>query len=376
MEVKIFYSITEIDENKWNEIVGRNRIICSYRFLLAVEKSNINDCKYFYPVVYDGDKIVGHACVYSMTMELDTLAKGAIKKIINCIRKFWKNFLIIKITECGSPVSLGNTISIASDTDKKEVLILIINKIENIAKIQKTNLIILRDFYEDELSFFDDVYKLGFKRTYNLPNTILEIDWNDFNLYLKNLRSHYRYKINKYIKLAKVNGLTIEIIDNFSKFAKILQNLWQNVYNHAKEYRREILTVNFFINIDKYLNDKSKVILLKKEDSIIGFALLVIDDDTMKFMFNGLDYTYNKEFAIYFNCLLSIIKLSIEMKKKEIDIGVTTYYAKTDFGAKVVNLFLYLKHTNMFLNPILTNLFIFFSPKIKNTPKNIFKEKI
>ena len=125
MEVKIYNSITEIEESKWDEIVGRNRIICTHRFLEAVEKSNINDCKYFYPVVYDNDKIIAHACAYSISMELDYLPEGIAKKIINLIRKIWKNFLIIKLVECGTPIALGNTISFAEDIDKKLALSLI-----------------------------------------------------------------------------------------------------------------------------------------------------------------------------------------------------------------------------------------------------------
>jgi predicted N-acyltransferase len=376
MEVKVYNSITEIEETKWDKIVGRNRIICTHRFLEAVEKSNINDCKYFYPVVYDNNKIIAHACAYTISMEFDIFSKGMVKKIIIFIRKFWKNFLTLRFIECGTPVALGNIISFAENINKQLVLSYLINKIENIAKKEKIGIIVLRDFYENETYFFDNLISKRYKKINNLPNTILMVKWNSFNEYLNDLRSHYRYKIIKNIKIAHGKGLTIEVCDKFSNLAEQLQNLWHNVYENAKEYRREILTKEFFINMDTFLEKKSKVILLKKDLKIVGYALLVSDENTLRFMFSGINYDYNTEYFIYFNSLYYIINQAINEEKKEIDLGLTTYVPKMNIGAEVVNLHMYLKHLNILLNPILTNLYKIISPKIKIKTANVFKNKI
>jgi predicted N-acyltransferase len=373
---KVYNSITEIEEEKWNGIVARNRIICSYRFLLAVEKSNINDCRYFYPIVYENDQIVAHTCIYSITTDLDTLTGEKIKKIINFIRKFWKNFLTIKTIECGTPVAPGNVISFANNIDKDLAFSYLVLAIEGIAKIKKIGVIVLRDFCDEETDFYDNLIIRRYKRVNNLPNTILKIKWNTFNEYLRNIKSYYRCKIIKKIKVAEKSELFFEISDKLSKHANQLQLLWLNVYNNAKEYKREILTKEFFINLEIYLNGKAKVILCKKDSIIVGFALLLLDDDTLRFMYSGIDYIVNKEYSVYFNSIYHVITKAITDGKKDIDAGLSTYLPKLELGAEMVNLFMYLKHTNKFLNPIITNLFNILTPKINIKNYNIFKEEI
>ncbi len=62
------------------------------------------------------------------------------------------------------------------------------------------------------------------------------------------------------------------------------------------------------------------------------------------------------------------------MNKRNIEMGVTTYLIKKNMGAKVIPLYMYMKHTNKFLSKIITNLFRIMNPKIKNTTKKIFKK--
>ncbi|MBN2402227.1 MAG: GNAT family N-acetyltransferase [Spirochaetes bacterium] len=376
MHVKVYNSITEIDEEKWNALIGRNRIICSFKFLLAVEKSHINDCEYYYPVVYENNQIIAHACTYSITTDLDTLAKGISKKIIQLIRFFWKNFLKIKFLECGTPIAIGNTISFAENIDKKKALNILVDCVEKIANNRRLNIILFRDFYEDEINFFNDLNKKKYKKVNNLPNAILKVKWNSFDEYINDLRSHYRYKFNKYLNKIKQEKIKVELCNDFIDIAENLQTLWQNVYDNAKEYKREILTKDFFIYLNSYLKNKAKIILLKKDLKIIGFALLLIDNDILRFMFSGIDYKYNIEHSTYFNSLLCIVNQAIIEQKKEIDIGLTTYIPKMNVGAKIVNLYMYIKHTNRLLNPLITNLFTIMNPKIEIKTNNVFKEKI
>jgi predicted N-acyltransferase len=376
MHTKIYSSITDIEEKNWNSIIGRNGILRSYRFLLTVEKSNINDCKYYYPVVYDNDKIAAHACVYSITTDLDTLSSNITKKIILFVRLLWKNFLKIKFLECGSPIAIGNLISFSDDIDKEKALNLLVDCIETLAKINDIGVILIRDFYENDINFFNHLIGRKYKRVNNLPDTILNIKWVTFNQYLHDIKSYFRSKIIKKIKIANNNNLIFEIHDNFSHIADQLQILWYNVYNNAKEYKREILTKEFFINLETYLNGKAKVILSKKDSKIVGFALILVDDDSLRFMYSGIDYNVNREYSVYFNSIYRVINQAIVEGKKDIDAGISTYLPKIEIGAEMVNLYMYMKHTNILLNPIITNLFNLLTPKVKLKNSNIFKEEI
>jgi hypothetical protein len=130
MEVRLFKSICEVPKDEWNSIVGADQVISSYDYLLAVENSKINDCDYYYPVVYENGEIIAHTCFYSVSFELDLFAKGLTKKFINLIRRFWKHFLILRFVECGTPVALGHTLSFRKGVHMEKTLEIMINQMK------------------------------------------------------------------------------------------------------------------------------------------------------------------------------------------------------------------------------------------------------
>lgn len=372
---KVLKSITEINEAEWNSIVGEDRILCSYGYLRAIEESKINDCDYRYLLVYDGERLIAHTCIYSITFELDTLAKGAIKKLISSIRRVFPRFLKLRFVECGTPVALGNTMSFANDSVKEKALGTIIKGMEDFGKSKNIGLFLLRDFIEGERFFYDSLERYGYVRVTNLPNTVMDCKWSSFDEYLDNLNAHYRNKLKRRIRRACYNGAYIEIMGDFGDIAPDLLKLWRNTYERAKEYKREILTEDFFRRISLYLKGKSRVILLKIEEKIAGFMLVLIDDNTLRSMYVGIDYRHNKECAIYFNCLYTAIKLALDESKRNIDMGITTISPKLELGARIEPLFMYMKHRNFFLNLIVTTIFKITMPKETHKSKNVFKEK-
>lgn len=372
MEVKIYKSIIEIEEKEWDEITN-NRLICTHKYLEAIEKSQINDCQFFYPVVYDGNKIVAHTCVYFITTELDTFAQGLLKKAIILFRNFYKNFLILRSLECGTPVALGTTISYREDIDKATALELICKEIEQLAKQLNIKVILFRDFYNDELVLYDHLLKFGYSRIHNLPGTKIEIKWKSFDEYLSAMRKRYRKEISLRRKKFSRDGITVEILKDFSNHGKDLERLWMKVYEQATEYKRERLPSAFFENINKYLRNKSSLLLVKKDGTPIAFSLLLFDRETLVPLFCGLDYTYNEEYCVYFNLFYKIIEIGIEEGMKDIDLGITTLEPKKEVGAEVVTQNMYMKHLNPLLNRIVPKLFDIMTPQDTTGPKRVFK---
>src|SRR5262245_62143041 len=124
-KTRIYNSIKEIDPKSWDKITN-DSIARSHAFLLAVQESHINDCKYFYPVIFNqNDEIVAHTCVYTIITDLTMLVAKYkfLRSCIVAIRKLFPKFLKILMTECGTPVAvgIGHTISIKEEEDKVEI---------------------------------------------------------------------------------------------------------------------------------------------------------------------------------------------------------------------------------------------------------------
>jgi hypothetical protein len=373
MLARTLTSIADVDPARWNAIVAKNRLICRHEYLRAVEVSRINDCRYFYPVVYDGDNIVAHACVYFISTELDSFAGGSLKRAIGGVRRIWKDFLILRSIECGTPAALGATVSFREGTDKRAALTHIVRETEQLARKLRVGVVLFRDFYEDELTFFDQLRDAGYRRIHNLPCARMEIQWQSFDDYLGSMRSEYRYKILTRIKKFQKSGGAIEVLTDFSSRAEDLARLWRNIYDRATEYRREILLRDFFENVDRYLKSRSAVIVASIGGQPMGFLLLFLDDETMTTIFAGLDYSCSKGHAVYFNLFYKAIEVAIRRGVKDIDFGITTIAPKIELGAVAVPLYMYMKHLSPVWNRIVPRLFEMMTPKSSLYFRNIFK---
>jgi len=376
MKTTTLRSIREIDSEIWNSIVGRNRLICRHEYLLAVESSKINDCQYFYPIVYDENgRMLAHACLYYISTELDSFAQGIAKKIITGIRKFWKSFMILRSIECGTPVALGNTISFAEGVDQVAALEAIVQAAEAVARGMQVKVVLFRDFFNHERGAFDRLLGWGYHMVGNLPTTHLEMRWHSFDAYLNAMRRPYRRRIQKDMRALNLPEVSVEVVTDFASLAGELVELWNNVFDKAKEYKRERLTAEMFIHISDLLAAKSSVLLIKVHGRVAAFALLLYDDDVLIPLFCGIDYRHNEKYSLYMNLMNYEVKHAIEKQVRILDLGITTLRPKQEMGAGVEELLMYMKHLNPLLNGVVPAAFRMMTPASDPAKLRVFKSE-
>lgn len=374
MDVKIYRSISEIDRTKWDAIVPKDRIICSHKYVELIEKAGVNEGRRYYVVVYDGAEIVAHTFAYLMNTELDLLAQGPLKKAINLVRRVRKDFFVLRYLECGSPAEVGNVMSVKGDADRAKAMRMLCNGIEGLAKELGVKFLVLRDFYNEEAEFHDTLKKFGYIKAHNLPKAEIRIKWKTFDEYLSSMRSSYRCKITKSMKKCSDANVKIRVLREFSSNARELKRLYDNTSGRAKEIKREPFTEAFFQNLDKYLGDRSILVLAEKDSRPIGFMLLLINHKELIPTVIGLDYDCHQECCTYFNLFYKTIELAIEMKMDRIDMGITTLDPKRDMGSDVVALNMYMKHYNPVFHKTIPVLFDMITPPDTTQPRNVFKD--
>lgn len=374
METKILGSIEAVPPDVWNAQVPRNALIRRHEYLRAVEASRISDCRYFYLVVYEDTEVIAQASVYFISTEVDTFALGAAKRFISAIRRVWKRFLVMRTIECGSPVGLGTTISFNDGKKSLPVLEQIVGATEGLARRLRAPVVVFRDFYQKELPDYECLRTLGYTLLPNLPEARLEIRWRSFDEYLASLRSKYRYKLLTQMKKFQTAGGTMEELDDFSEYTADLARLWRNAYDRAKEYKRELLHEDFFANIGRFLGGRVSVVLAKLGGRPVGFLLLLLDDDTLITLFSGLDYSRHRESGVYLNLFYEAIKIALSRRKREVDFGITTTEPKAELGARVVPLYMFMKHLNPAANWIVPRAFEAMTPRLSVQAKRVFKQ--
>lgn len=373
MKVLVHPSVSSVDAAAWNALVGRNRMICRHEYVSAVEHSQINDCRYFYPAVYDDGVLVAHACVYFISTELDTFAQGCVKQAIQCVRRAWGRFLVMRTMECGSPVGLGSTVCIREGTDARSILRLMVREIERLANEQGVSAVFFRDFTDDDLALFDELQSSGYRRVRNLPSARLTLRWASFDDYLNDMRSEYRCKLLVQMKRFREAGGTVEYVKNPAGYARELARLWRNAYEHAHEYRREILQEDYFENVASLADGCTSVLLARVKGQLAGFLLLLEDDDILTTLFSGLDYAYSRASATYFNLFYETVRLALERGFREIDLGITCLAPKLDLGAMAVPLHMYMKYRNPVGQCLVPGLFERMGPQGGVSSRHVFK---
>lgn len=375
MNLKIFRSIDEIDSKLWDSIVPDSAILKTHRFLRAVEHSNIKDCQFWYVIFYQKNKIVANAALFSMSIYLDVIASYLIKNISNNVRKVSPNFLRLKLLGCGTPVATcTNEISVSENTYFKEVIGLLTRLMFQFAKEENAHCLLYKEYNSYESQIFDILQSMGFIKLPSLPTTYIDIRWKSFDEYLEGLRKKYRLFIKNDLKKLSNAQISVEVCEDFGGYADKLWALYMNVYKKA-EVKFEQLTPQFFKNVNNYLKDKSRIILIKSKGEIIAFELIIEDKFILRPLYLGLEYRNNENLSLYFNCIYQIIKHGIERNKTAIELGQTSYYPKLKVGARVEPLFLYIKFKNQLVGYLLKYPLMLLFPNRTFETKNVFKNR-
>jgi len=103
------------------------------------------------------------------------------------------------------------------------------------------------------------------------------------------------------------------------------------------------------------------------EGKLVGFLSAMQNDRHLDAHFIGIDYSNNNEFAIYPRILNDYVRLGIETKSDQINLGRTASEIKSTLGAEPKALTCYCKHKRYIPNQIL-------KPFIKNVHIKSFKQ--
>lgn len=352
MDIKVFRSIKEIDSLLWDSIINNknNPLLRNYNFLKAVEDSNLSDVKYWYVMFFENSNLIGHTSLFSMYSYMDESITGKIKNFIAKIRIKFPSFLRLKMIACGTPVATcSNTLTIYNGSKHNEFLLNLDKVINKIAAQEKAHIILYRDFNAHDNQSMKILNNLGYRKASSLPTTFFDVKWSNFDDYINSFKSSTKAKIKRNLKRFNNGDLIVEICSDFSKYSKLVYKLYENVYEKA-ESKFEKLTPAFFYHINKNLSKNTKAILVWKDRKILAFELVLEWNKLLTPLYVGIDYEFNEKYKLYFNMLYQIIKLGIESEKEIIEIGQTCYYPKVALGARVENLFMYIKFRNNFIN--------------------------
>jgi len=238
------------------------------------------------------------------------------------------------------------------------------------AERDKLDYVLFRDYQTKDRARFDHFESHGYTPLQNLPEAVLEIHWKRFEDYVADMRSNYRRRVK--LNLAKIADKHIrsELLDDFRHLSDQFVAQWTTIYDNATEYKREVLTRAFYDNINAQLPN-AKALVFYKNNQLIAHCLLLFEGDVLRWMYVGKDGDESED--LYPFMLYEIVRHAIAANVRWVKLGITTYIAKTDIGADIVPLFMYMKHRTRLFPKLAPWLFKQMTPLPALKEKNVFK---
>jgi predicted N-acyltransferase len=340
----ILPSIRDIDADAWDALSGPDAVVRSHAYLEAIEASAINDCRYFYPLILnEDDEIAAHACVYTITTDFAQLLPAQLQRLARSIRRLWPRFLRVKITECGSPLVAEHSVSVRRGEDRERLIMELGEAVSEIARAQRSRLVVIRDFLDSDRNEWDALLRQGYNLASSIPLARIRVRWDSYESYLSCMRSRYRKDVRRRLKRAREDGQQIKILSSFGEQAELWVEQARVIYENKIGFKREMLTPEYYRNMDDRLGDRSMLLVAQKDGRMLAHGMVLADDSNTIATYFGRDSgPASKE---WFHLINEAIRFGIDRKSRYINLGRGSYDAKSIVGADVEPLYAYSKST-------------------------------
>ena len=376
MKAIVYEKIDDVPVSAWDALISGQSVAMSRAFWHVLEQSRLNDFEYRYVLfVDDAGQAQGLSSFYSVTTDIAIFAPAPLRAALNVFRRIWPNFLKIRMLECGTPITITSPPFVrGAGVSDGEIVEALNDVLRRTARAEGQLLIVIRDFEPNALDLELAFRQHGYHWIDSLPNTYMDIRWNTPEQYLASMRSYYRSKLLKHLKRNQSAGISYRLVDDFEELADTLHAQWTVVHESASEFQREVLTPAFYRRFSEDMQACSKALLFYRHETLVGHALLLVDGDTLRWLYVGREIAAND--SLYLYIAQKVVETAILLGAKRLEMGLTTYPIKQDLGADVVPINIALRSAWGIINPFVGIGYGLLNSVPKPTPRQIFKETL
>ncbi len=375
---KIFASADELPDS-WNEL-SKTNIFLSKDYLRVLENSAPANMIWNFIGIFETENLIGIALTQMISTNGVNITGEKKSCIKSKIRDFvFKNFASNVLFVGNNMLTGQNAFVFNENYNFNEIfatLNLAVEKIkqdfESIGK--KIHLLNYKDFTDLDLSLFNDKLFSDFYKFEIQPNMVFDIpeNWHSNDDYVLALSKKYRDQYKRSHK--KADGIIKRklSLEEIALQCSRIHELYLNVTKNAP-FNTFYLSENHFIEFKKQLGHDFLFYGYFLDDILIGFNTLIKNGDTIDTYFLGYDDAIQRDKMLYLNMLYDMIGYSINKKFKKIVFARTALEIKSSVGAKPLQMFGFIKHSNKIINKFMPRLFKYFEPEVVWQERNPFK---
>lgn len=363
----------------WDSI--SNTVFLQRAYLELLEKSAPENMKCFFIGLFSNEKLCGVALSQFINLKTvesfgdrDKCFKTKMRNLV--FKSFSSNVLFI-----GNNMLTGqNAFAFSDAISQSEGLHLLHNAAAEIKKIvntkcSKVHLMVWKDFTSEQISKcntaeFDSFYKFSTQ-----PNMVFNIRKSRFSFdnYIEDLQKKYRDQYKRARKKADGIAKRKLSLEEIEYYKTSINQLYLTVSQNAA-FNTFYLPENHFVEFKKLLGDKFLFYGYFEENKLIGFNTLIKNGCDIDTYFLGYDETCQREKMLYLNMLYDMIAYSVNKGYSKIIFARTALEIKSSVGAKPVEMFGFIKHSNPVLNFFMARFFKYFEPETIWKARNPFKD--
>ena len=366
---EIFKTVDSIPKSYWESLNCTSNIYYSPEFLKAFEIAN-TDIEFNYIFILKGEEAIAFANTQIVTIGIETITKNIAMshKLRNVVNNLFCNNHI-KVLFCGNVFLSGEYGTFLKEGEPKvETFRAIAKAVKKLYRCKRLSTIFIKDFEDESLYITDHLKAFDYASMNVEPNMIIYLDstWKSFEDYTSALKSKYRVKANRADTKSEVLESKLLSEDDIKTYLDELQALYQNTIDNA-DFNAQILNLNTYTHLKNTYKGNFIVKGYFLDGKLVGFLSAMQNGDHLDAHFIGIDYSNNKEYAIYPRILNDYVRLGIETKSSQINLGRTASEIKSTLGAQPKTLTCYCRHKYALPNKIL-------KPFIKNVHIKTFKQ--
>ncbi|PKB15984.1 GNAT family N-acetyltransferase [Flavobacterium sp. 5] len=384
MKTAISYQIYETNEQlpeNWDDLACKN-IFLSKEYFKILDKSAPKNMTCHYIGIFKDEKLVGIAISQFLDLnklesfgDRDRCLKTSARKFI--LKNFASHVLVI-----GNNMLTGQNSFVFSDSISKSEGIKTLKKAANDLKLKfksigkKIHITTFKDYDEQDIENFitdSDSFKNNYKYCVQ-PNMIFTIpfEWKSEQDYIDSLIKKYRDQYKRARKKAEGIEKRKLHLEDIIAHEETIYDLYHHVAQNAP-FNTFFLTKNHFRIFKDTLKDDFLFYGYFNDGKLIGFNTLIKNGDTIDTYFLGYDESIQREKMLYLNMLYDMIAYSINKGFKEIIFSRTALEIKSSVGAKPLQMFGYMQHSNSQINKQVPKIFPRLEPEIIWQERNPFK---
>lgn len=325
-----------------------------YRFFEIVEDTIHQGFDHNYFIIKDANgEILSIQPFFVLDQDLLAVTNRHVMAAACFIRHLWPRFLRMRTLMVGCAAGEGHLdgTRLTQNISAKTLAV----AITPLARKLGAQLIVLKEFpakYRGALQCFLDH---GFTRLPSMPMTKLNIDYANFEDYLKRVLSHkMRANLRQKFKAAAraTPPIEVSVVQDIATIVDDVYPLYLNVYERSP-LKFEKLTRETLLHLGQRMPDKIRFFIWRQDKRIVAFSYCMVQGEDLYHEYLGFDYSVALTLHLYHLVFRDILEWAIANRYKWYRSGALNYDPKLHLKQILDPIDLYVAHTSPTLNKIL-----------------------